>query len=119
MNLRFKGASANLRRVRTWDCSYYGPLDRTTSATLGRYVRGVTGFDSMLERVDKALLAIAGDFQQHELAYLKNTKPGAIVCRPDQYEEMVKFCRFVSSMGVIRVAFLDPNLAAQWVESFL
>lgn len=117
MRLQYRGATATVARQREWDVDYRGPLCRSAALHLGRYVRGLTGNDPLIERLNRSVILTGTEpFQVREVSYLVGTKPGAIICRPDQLETMTGFCEFLATIGVIRLAFLDDALAQDWLE---
>ena len=119
MRFSYKAATATVDSGDTWNVDYRGPLCRSGCLTLGRFVRGITGYEPVLERLDKSVI-LTGDspFAESEVAYLKTTAPGAIICRPDQYQTISQFCAFLATCGILRVAFLDPVAAAEFVRVF-
>lgn len=118
VEVKYLAAKAKLRKSNVWECDYSGPINMPAAAYLGKVVRGKVGVDSMVERVDKALWMTAGYSVPQDIEWLRKTKPSAIVCRQDQLDDLLYFTRMLADLGVVRVCFLDPDLAASWAGSF-
>ena len=41
---------------------------------------------------------------------------GAMVCRPDQFEEISAMCSLLSAAGALRLVFLDYSQALEWAD---
>jgi hypothetical protein len=73
----------------------------------------------VLERLDRSLIVTGTEqFRPEEVGYLKGTMPGAILVRPDQLQLMTDFCAFLSTLGILRVAFLNLEAATEFVQVF-
>lgn len=119
MKLQYKGAAVHIRHVGgVWVCQYSGPLCRTASLTMGRYARGVTGGDPVVDDIHDAVIAVDDPFTQEELGYLRGTPPGAIVCGDYQRDVMLRFCAALAGMGVVRSVFGDAVAATRWLTCF-
>lgn len=118
MRFEYRAACAKIKKKNCWETDYSGLLCRSASLQLGRYVRGITGYAPVVERLTSSLIATGDEpFELGQLSYLKGTQPGAIVVRPDQYESISTFCALLAQIGVVRVPFLDENLAREWVAA--
>lgn len=112
--LNYKAASVRITKARFWRCSYTGVLTNDSATRLGRYARGLIGNAGALDSVIGAVDAV-GDLSDGSIAYLKGTKPGAIICRPDQLTSLRGFASTLAGLGVIRVCFVCPNDAEEWM----
>lgn len=69
----------------------------------------------LLVRIDRAV--IAGDVSQAvKNAFSGSSIPGAVVVRPDQRQDMSAICSALSSLGTLRLVFLDHAKALAWAD---
>lgn len=122
MQLRYKSAEAIGEKNEIWEVGYTGIMSKDACVWLGRRVRALTRCCPVLERLDRAVLAVANDHFYHveDFAFLRDCPPGAITCRPDQFIETANWCMSMSAIGISRMAFLDTQLdqAQRWTAQF-
>ena len=85
--------------------------------SLGRNFQEFSAGRGTIERIDGAVTsAFASD---PCIAHMVGTRPGAYIVRPDQFEGMDTFARFLSTLGVVRSVWLPEHLnhAQDWCEA--
>ncbi|CAM8658266.1 hypothetical protein MCEMIEM13_01502 [Comamonadaceae bacterium] len=95
---------------------YFGMFTDAAAATLVKRAREECERAPVhIARFDRAVItcnvkAVASKGFKGSLA------PGAMVCRPDQYEGIAAMCSALSAAGALRLVFLDYSEALDWAE---
>jgi len=97
----------------------FGPLSIEAAMVLGWEANRIIQDEPKIVHVNKALFCFS---RQATVAQLSNQGEGlygAIVCRVDQMQITRDFCALMAQVGVLRVAFLSPVLAQEWLAGIV
>lgn len=96
---------------------YFGMFTDAAAATLVQKAREECERARVhIARFDRAVITC--DVKSVASKGFKGSRaPGAMVCRPDQFEEIAAMCSALSAAGALRLAFLDYSLALAWADA--
>ena len=109
------------RRGHLLHIDYLGVLSSASFRALERLTLP-SRMDSMasFERMDAALMALAGPIVIPRENYPPNIPPSAVIVPPALWERSTLFCLMLAKLGVLRVPFLpdETEVALRWAACF-
>lgn len=117
--IRYRTAEARcFASGRYWRADYAGLLTNDSAHVISRQILAKSAGRPTFERIDRAVTVFDGITPWEHLQYLRDSKPGVILVRDDQYEDTAAYCRMLAGMGVMRVPFFNSQmeLAQDWLS---
>ena len=97
--------------------TYSGLMTQDACKSLGGSFQAFAAGHGTIERIDGA---VTSAFHSEPcIDHMIGTRPGAYIVRPDQFEAMDAFARFLSTLGVVRSVWLREHFhhANGWCEA--